>query len=159
MWNLYLKIVTIQKGLKQKTSPPITNVFKLLFLSKETLPLAYLYSGCRIRDSTWAYVSYKTSFPKIHKRKIVLQVVSYKIQENIKIFSASGTAPLSPLGLLRYSAAIDSPLRSNISAEKTMKLGKLANINYKLHKKKSRFFLLSKLLLFSIRWLIAWLFL
>lgn len=80
-----------------------------------------------------------------------LQLGFNKIQENIKIFSASGTALLSPLGLLRYSAAIDSPLRSNISAEKTMELGKLANINYKLYKMKSRFFLLSELLLFSIR--------
>lgn len=149
----------IQKGLKHESSPPFTNIFKLLFLGKETLPLAHLYSRCRSRDSTWAYGSYKTSFPKIHKSKIGLQLGFYKIQENIKIFSASGTALLSPLGLLRYSAAIDSPLRSNISAEKTMKLGKLASINYKLYKMKSRFFLLSELFLFSIRWLIAWLFL
>jgi len=69
----------------------------------------------------------KTSFHKIYERIKESQLVPYKAPEYQKVLSPSGTAPLGPSGLLRCSSAFDSPLVSNISAEKMMKLGKLTN--------------------------------
>lgn len=93
------------------------------YFKQRTPSPAHLYLRYKSRYSMCANVRFKTSFPKIYKRIIVPQAIPYKIQEYQKVFSASGTAPLGPLGLLRYSS-INCPLRSNISAEKNGRVGK-----------------------------------